>query len=63
MKITRKMVETEYLDLKARYLNGELRYHDVCSIKALHPYIKVKAAACFLNNDIEKGVVRFVEVA
>jgi hypothetical protein len=44
MKITRKMVEPEYNALKAR----NLRMHDLCSIKAMHPDIKVRAAAIFL---------------
>ena len=47
MKISRKMVEQQYESLKAR----NLRYHDLCSIKAMHPDIKVRAAAIFLLKD------------
>jgi len=48
MKISRKMVEPEYNELKHR----NLRVHDIRSIKALHPDIKVKAAAIFLLRDL-----------
>lgn len=43
------MVEQEYKSLKER----DLRHHDLCSIKAMHPDIKVRAAAIFLLKDQE----------
>jgi hypothetical protein len=49
MIITRKMIESQYNDLRTR----NLRTHDLRSIKALHPDVKIRAAATFLINDRE----------
>jgi hypothetical protein len=48
MQITRKMVQGEMLALQKR----ELRAHDLCSIGAMHPDIKMRAAAMFLLRGI-----------
>jgi len=47
--ITKNMVKPEYDTLKDR----KLRMHDLHSIKAMHPDIRIRAAAAFLIKDEE----------